>query len=190
MFSHVDLYRTVFKKNELLKDGLPQIAFAGRSNVGKSSLLNYLFDRKIAKTSTTPGKTRSVNYYKIDDSFFCVDLPGYGYAKASKSELEKWRIVMEEYFSQNEALKQVFILLDSRHLVLENDNQMIEWVKYHGYPFSFILTKTDKLATMRILEQERELSRQYESKTAVLPVSVLKKTGKGALIAYIEGIIR
>ncbi|HNR62661.1 MAG TPA: ribosome biogenesis GTP-binding protein YihA/YsxC [Thermotogota bacterium] len=187
-FSRIALFRTAFNIKGLIKEGYSQYAFAGRSNVGKSTLLNYLFNQKIAKTSATPGKTRSVNYYLIDELFFCVDLPGYGYAKAAKSEQDLWRKVLESYFENNPALKEVFLLVDSRHLLLEKDEQMIEWLQYLGVPFSFVLTKTDKLTTNQLAKQTEAIKNAYPKNRSVFPVSSLKRTGRSELVAYIDDL--
>ncbi len=185
-FSSVTLFRTAFNIQGLIKEGVPQYAFAGRSNVGKSTLLNYLFNQKIAKTSATPGKTRSVNYYLVDEAFFCVDLPGYGYAKAPKSEQDLWRKVLESYFENTPVLKEVFLLIDARHLLLEKDQQMVEWLQYLGVAFSFVLTKTDKLTVSQLHKQTESIAGHYPNNRSIFPVSALKRTGRSELIARID----
>lgn len=186
--NQIELSKTVFTENGLMKTGLPQVAFAGRSNVGKSSLLNYLFNKKIAKTSSAPGKTRSVNFYFVDKVLFFVDLPGYGYAKAPKEEQNKWKRVLEKYFEKNEALKEVFLLLDCRHLILENDKQMIEWLNFYGIPYSIILTKTDKLSQLKMNEQIQLIKKEelYSDRVQIFPASVLKRTGRQEILDYIQ----
>jgi len=187
-FSNVKLFRTVFNVKGLIKEGYAQFAFAGRSNVGKSTLLNYLFDQKLAKTSSTPGKTRSVNYYLVNEQFFCVDLPGYGYAKAPKSEQDLWRRTLESYFEGNSALREVFILIDSRHLFLEKDEQMIVWLRHLGVPFSFVLTKTDKLTTTQLRKQVEAIKDAHPQNRSVFLASSLKRTGGSELVAYIDDL--
>ncbi len=122
---------------------LPQFAFAGRSNVGKSSLINAILNRRIARVSKTPGKTILINFYRVNDIFFLVDLPGYGYAKRPKSMREKWRKIIEDYLKNANLLYHVFVLIDSRHLPMESDIMFIEWLKYYGKEFSVVFTKVD-----------------------------------------------
>ena len=127
------------KKEQYPDDGLPQIAFVGRSNVGKSSSINTLLNRKkIARVSQTPGKTRTINFYKINSEFYFVDLPGYGYAKLSKEEKSSWGKVMEEYFINSKNLIHVFILVDIRHEPKEDDVLMLDFVRHYGIPVSII----------------------------------------------------
>lgn len=127
-------------------DEMPEIAFVGRSNVGKSSIINALTNRKsLAKVGNTPGKTRLINFFLINGEFYLVDLPGYGYAKVSKVEKEKWGRLMEDYLTGREALKKVVLLVDSRHKPTEDDVLMLNWIKYHGYRVQIVATKADKL---------------------------------------------
>ena len=130
----------------LPKNDLPEIAFLGKSNVGKSSLINTLMQRKsLARTSQAPGKTQTINYYKVNDSLYFVDLPGYGYAKASQELRQKWGKMIERYITSSPTLKLICLLVDIRHEPTENDRLMYEWIKYHGYKVLLILTKADKL---------------------------------------------
>lgn len=131
--------------DKLPSDGKPEIAFIGRSNVGKSSLINALTERKnLAKTSSTPGKTQLLNYFSVNDSFYLVDMPGYGYAKTSKEKRFDWAKLTEEYFRQRKALSAVGVLIDSRHPQLESDIMVVEWLAERNIPFFIVLTKTDK----------------------------------------------
>lgn len=124
----------------------PEIALAGRSNVGKSSFINKLINRKnLARTSSKPGKTQQLNYYDIENTFYFVDVPGYGYAKVSKSEREKWGKMLENYFTQRETLQMVFLLMDFRHDPTNDDVQMKEFVRYYNIPYQVIATKCDKV---------------------------------------------
>ena len=130
----------------LPKNDLPEIAFVGKSNVGKSSLINTLMQRKsLARTSQAPGKTQTINYYKVNDSLYFVDLPGYGYAKVSQELRQKWGKMIERYITTSPTLKLICLLVDIRHEPTENDRLMYDWIKYHGYKVLLILTKADKL---------------------------------------------
>ena len=130
----------------LPKNDLPEIAFLGKSNVGKSSLINTLMQRKsLARTSQAPGKTQTINYYKVNDSLYFVDLPGYGYAKVSQELRQKWGKMIERYIASSPTLKLICLLVDIRHEPTENDRLMYDWIKYHGYKVLLILTKADKL---------------------------------------------
>ena len=130
----------------LPKNDLPEIAFVGKSNVGKSSLINTLMQRKsLARTSQAPGKTQTINYYKVNDSLYFVDLPGYGYAKVSQEIRQKWGKMIERYITSSPTLKLICLLVDIRHEPTENDRLMYEWIKYYGYKVLLILTKADKL---------------------------------------------
>ena len=126
--------------------GLPEIALAGRSNVGKSSFINTMINRNgLARTSGKPGKTQTLNYYIIEDTFYFVDVPGYGYAKVSKTERAKWGQMLETYFTQRETLKVALSVVDLRHSPTEDDVQMYEFLKYHSIPVIVIATKADKI---------------------------------------------
>ena len=130
----------------LPKNDLPEIAFLGKSNVGKSSLINTLMQRKsLARTSQAPGKTQTINYYKVNDSLYFVDLPGYGYAKVSQELRQKWGKMIQRYITTSPTLKLICLLVDIRHEPTENDRLMYDWIKYHGYKVLLILTKADKL---------------------------------------------
>jgi GTP-binding protein len=128
-------------------DGLPEIALAGRSNVGKSSLINKMINRKnLARTSSKPGKTQTLNYYKINEDLFFVDLPGYGYAQVSKSERERWGKFIEQYLTQREELKLILQLVDIRHAPSKDDQSMYEWLKHLGLSVCVVATKADKIS--------------------------------------------
>ena len=135
----------------LPENTLPEIAFAGKSNVGKSSMINALMNRKsYAKTSSQPGKTQTINFYNINDVFYCVDLPGSGYAKTSEETRAKWGKMIERYLNKSKQLKQVFLLIDIRHNPTANDKQMYEWIVYQGYTPVIIATKLDKINRSQI----------------------------------------
>ena len=130
---------------------LPEIAFAGKSNVGKSSLINAVMNRKsLARTSAQPGKTQTINFYNINDAFYLVDLPGYGYAKANEAVKAQWGKMIERYLRSSKKLKAVFLLIDIRHEPSANDKQMYQWILYQGYHPIIIATKMDKLNRSQI----------------------------------------
>ncbi len=132
-------------------DGYPEFAFAGRSNVGKSSLINKLLNRKsLARVSSTPGKTATINFYNIDDTIYLVDLPGYGYAQRSKAEKEKWGKMMEDYLAEREQLVQTILLVDSRHKPTADDIMMAQWIRHYHDRLIAVATKTDKLKKREI----------------------------------------
>ena len=177
----------------LPKNQLPEIAFAGKSNVGKSSLINAVMNRKAyARTSQTPGKTQTINYYNINDAFYLVDLPGYGYAKAGKEVAQTWGKLIEDYLYQSEALRQVFLLIDIRHEPSDNDKMMYDWVRARGYEPVIILTKSDKIKRSQLNKQISMIrnSLKLTEGTLVFTFSALNKDGKEAITDYIEEIIK
>ena len=173
-------------------DNLPEIAFAGRSNVGKSSFINKMLNRKnLARTSATPGKTAQINFYNIDDAIYFVDLPGYGYAAVSKQEKKKWGLMMEEYLNTRENLKQTLLLVDSRHKPTADDVQMAEWIRYNFGSLIVIATKLDKLKKSQIegnLEVVKNTLKLTENDILV-PFSSEKGTGREEAWEVINGII-
>ena len=180
------------KASQYPDDTMPEIAFAGRSNVGKSSLLNLLTGRKsLARVSGSPGKTRTINFYKINDTFRIVDLPGYGYAKVSKSMSRDWGPMMEEYFQKRKGLKKVIQLVDIRHAPSAQDVQMYEYLKHYGLDGIVVATKADKVSRnelqkcIRVIRNTLELSPD----DLVIPVSALKRTGQDILLGEIEKLL-
>lgn len=173
------------KKGQYPPLGPTEIAFAGRSNVGKSSLINLLTRQKgLAKVSQNPGKTRTINFFLIDDAWRIVDLPGYGYARVSKSESESWGKMMEDYLENRETLKCVVQLVDCRHEPTAQDKQMYDYLRYHNLAGLVVATKADKLSknelnkNLAMIRKELELSLDE----ILLPVSALKKTGVDELL--------
>ena len=160
---------------------LPEVAFAGKSNVGKSSLINALMNRKsLARTSQQPGKTQTINYYNINKEIYFVDLPGYGYAKVSKSEKEKWGKMIERYLNTSMMLKKVYLLVDIRHEPNANDKQMSEWIVASGYEPVIIATKLDKINRSqkdKHLKMLREGLRLKKG-TLIIPFSAQTKQGR------------
>ncbi|GAA0786876.1 ribosome biogenesis GTP-binding protein YihA/YsxC [Hathewaya limosa] len=169
-----------------------EVAFVGRSNVGKSSLINTLTNRrKLVKVSGVPGKTRLINFFLINGKYFFVDLPGYGYAKVSKSEKEKWGKIMEEYLIKRENLKKIIILVDSRHKPTGDDVLMYNWVKHYEYEPIIVATKVDKLSKNEISKNFKVIKETLGLTKAekVYPFSALKKVGVDEVIDKIfEGI--
>lgn len=181
------------KKEQYPKNMLPEFAFAGRSNVGKSSLINKLLSRKsLARVSATPGKTVTINFYNIDDAIFLVDLPGYGYAKRSREEIEKWGGMIEDYLNSRKQLKKVILLVDSRHAPTTDDKMMLEWIRsMQSGGVVVIATKTDKLnkrelkENLKMLEEELELSEN----DLLIPFSTKNDDGKTAVWEMIEAML-
>ena len=171
-----------------IQDGRPQVAFAGRSNVGKSSVINRLLNRKnFARVGAAPGKTVHVNYFNIDGAFYLVDLPGYGYAKVSKAEKERWGRLMEEWFADNGLMTLGIMLVDARHKPTADDCTMAQWFKASGRPFAVAANKLDKLRKSDIipnLARIRETLELDESVT-VIPFSAEKGDGKQELLDLI-----
>lgn len=174
-------------------DNMPEIAFAGRSNVGKSSLLNLLTGRKkLAKISGTPGKTRTINFYEINDRFRIVDLPGYGYAKVSKSESEKWGAMMDEYLQTREGLIVVAQLIDIRHEPTAQDIQMYEYLQYYGLSGLIVATKADKISRNQLQKQMAMIRKKLnaDKDDVILPVSALNRTGHEELLNELDECVK
>jgi GTP-binding protein len=171
-------------RNQYPTDGRVEVAFVGRSNVGKSSIINALTNRKaLAKVGNTPGKTRLINFFLINEDFYLVDLPGYGYAKVSKVEKEKWGRLMEDYLTGRVTLKKVVLLVDSRHKPTEDDVLMIDWIRYHGYNIQVIATKADKLTKNQLRKNEKIIKETIKINDDELSFfSSVKKEGREELI--------
>lgn len=184
---------SVFDIKQFKGRSLPEIAFAGRSNVGKSSMLNRLMGRKnLAKTSQTPGKTRSVNYFLLNDKFYFVDLPGFGYAKVSKSMRSEWGKLLTDYFDKSKHLCGVVQLVDSRHAPTALDLQMHNLLNERGLFYMIVLTKADKLSSNQLIKSVRESSRKFELPPDLFPVpfSAVKGTGKKEVMQWINWRIK
>jgi GTP-binding protein len=170
---------------------LPEIAFAGRSNVGKSSLLNRLIHRKkFARVSNTPGRTREVNFFRVNDAFILVDLPGYGYARVSKEKRAEWRPLIESYMRGSEQLRGIVHLLDSRHDPTSDDRQMLDFLSEIGVPTIVVLTKIDKLTSKqraeRVFAIARDLALDAEQ---VIPFSAVTGEGRDDLASAVESLL-
>ncbi len=148
------LIASIYLPEDIPSDfGLPELAIAGRSNVGKSSFINAILGQKIAKVSSTPGKTRSLNFYCIDDKFILVDLPGYGYAEVSLAERKRWAKLVEAYVRGRKAIQAFLQIIDIRHIPMESDLKLFSWIKSLGYDVAFIFTKVDKIGRSSIKAQ-------------------------------------
>ena len=173
------------KREQYPVDDKVEIAFVGRSNVGKSSIINALTNRRhLAKTSQTPGKTRLINFFLINNDFYLVDLPGYGYAKVSKKEQESWGKTIERYIIDREQLKRVVLLVDARHKPTGDDKIMLEWIKHYGYDVVIVATKSDKLSNNDLGKSEKIIKDTLEltKEDKFYFYSSLNKKGSEALI--------
>ncbi|GAB6188763.1 ribosome biogenesis GTP-binding protein YihA/YsxC [Marinitoga arctica] len=179
MFKKVELIKTAYIKGDYPPPLKSEIAFAGRSNVGKSSLLNKLFGIKIAKISSNPGKTRSINFYNVNNKGYLVDLPGYGFANVSKAEKKKWADLLEDYFTNRYSLQMIFLLIDHRHEPQKKDIEMIQWLKELEIPFMIILTKLDKLKKSERQKKLNIIKSSLSKFGEFIYFPVSSKTGEG-----------
>lgn len=173
-------------------NGYIEIAFSGKSNVGKSSLINALMNRKsLARTSAQPGKTQTINFYNINEELYFVDLPGYGYAKVSAAEKQKWGKMIENYLHKSKMLRAVFLLIDIRHEPSANDRDMYEWILYQGYKPIIIATKLDKINRSQVPKHIKMLKTglQVEKDTVVIPFSAQTKQGREEIYELIDGLL-
>lgn len=191
-FINAKFIKSASKKAEFLIDDLPQIAIVGRSNVGKSSLINMLTNNgKMAKTSSTPGRTRLVNYFDINRQFYLVDLPGYGFHKAGKTIAGSWDQVMNDYFTENDALKLVLVLLDSRIDPTDLDKQMIEYLAEKELPVCIVLTKTDKINRNELNQATTKISATLRfNKSRIIATSSLKKNGREEIENLVDEFLK
>lgn len=187
-FINVKFIKSASKKAEFIEDELPQVAIVGRSNVGKSSLINMLTNNsKMAKTSSTPGRTRLVNYFNVNNQFYLVDLPGYGYAKASKNMVSAWDSVMNDYFVENERLKLVLVLIDSRMMPTELDKQMLNYLAENEIPAAIVVTKADKLSRSELNNNINKIAKEVRfNKSLVFATSASKKQGTEQIAALLD----
>ncbi len=178
--------------SKLPENDKPEFAFAGKSNVGKSSLINALMNRKAyARTSAQPGKTQTINFYNINDAFYYVDLPGYGYAKVSQAEKAKWGKMIERYLHRSSQLRQVFLLVDIRHEPGANDRQMYDWIVHNGYRPVVIATKLDKINRSQTAKQVKLVRSALgmEAEDLLIPFSAETKQGREEIWELIEGYL-
>ena len=190
--NNVSLEAVAVRAEQYPKDGKPEVAFAGKSNVGKSSLINSMVYRKaIARTSQNPGKTRTINFYNVEDKLYFVDLPGYGYAKAPKSEIAKWGKMIENYLLKRQELKGIILLIDIRHEPGENDRLMYDWLKHYGYRIIIVATKADKLKRSQLQKHTAMIKKSLglSGEDILIPFSSETKDGRDELWEVIENII-
>ncbi|MDQ0351176.1 GTP-binding protein [Alkalibacillus filiformis] len=190
--NQAEIVMSAVSKAQYPEDRLSEIALSGRSNVGKSSFINKMIQRKnLARTSSKPGKTQTLNFYLINESFYFVDVPGYGYAKVSKREREAWGRMMEEYFTTREPLKAAVLLIDMRHPPTEDDLIMYDFLKYYDLPVIVVATKMDKIAKpkrqkhLKVIEDDLEL----EPEDVVIPFSAETGEGKDQVWGKIKGFL-
>ena len=186
-FNKVEFLISAASTKDFPKNRLPEIAFAGKSNVGKSSVINRILNRKnFARVGETPGKTIHVNYFTVDSKCYFVDLPGYGYAKVSQSEKERWGKLMEDYFASNRITLGILIV-DGRHAPTNNDITMARWFMDSGCPFVVLANKVDKLGTTKIAPNMTVIRQDLElpDEIPLIPFSAEKGTGKDELVKYI-----
>lgn len=178
--------------SKLPENGFPEFAFAGKSNVGKSSLINALMNRKsLARTSSQPGKTQTINFYRINDSLYYVDLPGYGYAKVSVEVKAKWGKMIERYLQNSNMLKCVFLLIDIRHEPSANDKMMYDWIVNNGYHPVIIATKLDKIKRSQVGKQVKMIRTALgmEKEDVLIPFSAETKQGREEIWEYLESYL-
>ncbi len=188
----VDLETVCGPTSELPVNDLPEVAFAGRSNVGKSSLINTVMGRKsFARTSQKPGKTQTLNFYKINDEIYLVDLPGYGYAKTSKTLSEQWGTMIENYLTESEQLACVFLLVDIRNPVSELDKQMYDWIKYLELQPIIIATKADKINRSQLEKHVKQVREGLgaDEDDILIPFSAVTKQGLEDIYDLMEQVI-
>ncbi len=192
VIKNVRLENVIGVTSKIPQNEMPEIAFAGKSNVGKSSLINALMNRKsLARTSSQPGKTQTINFYNINEALYFVDLPGYGYAKVSQQEKEKWGKMVERYLHQSKVLKAVFLLIDIRHDPSANDKTMYEWILSNGFHPIIIATKADKINRSQLQKQVKAVRQGLgvEKDTTVIPFSSQTKQGRDEIYAVIDRLM-
>lgn len=179
--------------SKLPENKLPEFAFAGKSNVGKSSLINGLMNRKaLARTSSSPGKTQTINYYNINNEMYFVDLPGYGYATANEKVKVQWGKMIEDYLHQSKKICAVFLLIDIRHAPSENDRIMYDWILSRGYQPIIIATKLDKIKRSQVAKQIKLICDTLDvaDDTTVIPYSSLSKQGREEIYDLLDAIVK
>lgn len=189
VIKNVSLETVIGVTSKIPENQMPELAFAGKSNVGKSSLINALMNRKsLARTSAQPGKTQTINFYNINQELYFVDLPGYGYAKVSLEAKEKWGKMVERYLKKSRQLRAVFLLIDIRHEPSANDRQMYEWICSNGYHPVIIATKMDKINRSQLQKHIKMVKQglEVDKNTIVIPFSAVSKQGRDEIYALID----
>ena len=192
IIKNVELETVCGVTSKLPENTLPEVAFAGKSNVGKSSLINGLMNRKsLARTSAQSGKTQTINFYNINGEMYLVDLPGYGYAKIAESEKKKWGAMIENYLHSSKQLLAVFLLIDIRHAPSENDRMMYEWMVYQGFAPIIIATKLDKIKRSQVQKHVKIIREglKVEPGTKVFPYSAMTKQGREEIWEYMDALV-
>lgn len=187
-----DLDAIAVKSEQYPEIEMPEIAFAGRSNVGKSSFINSVLNRKnLARTSSKPGKTRTINFYLVNENFRFVDLPGYGYASVSKSEKDSWGDIIEEYLNIRNSLKEVFLLVDIRHEPTIQDVQMYEWILAYGFTGYVIAAKADKISRGKYQNAEKIIAKKLgiKNRSLIIPYSITNKYNLEKVLGIMEEVL-
>ena len=189
---NVSLVVSAVRRSQYPDDGLPEFIMLGRSNVGKSSFLNALVNRKnLARISAKPGKTSTINFFNVDDKIYLVDVPGYGYADTSKEEVRKFGLMVEEYLEKRKELKRVFLLIDFRHAPTNDDKMMYDYLKYYQIPVTVVATKVDKVSSREKAKNLKNLKDTLDIVVGdnIVLFSSVTKTGKDEIIKIIDEII-
>lgn len=187
---HAELETVCGITSRLPEHTMPEVAFSGRSNVGKSSLINGLLNRKsLARTSSQPGKTQTINYYNVNNELYFVDLPGYGYTKANEKVKAQWGKMVERYLHKSEMLRQVFLLIDIRHAPSQNDCIMYDWIVQSGYKPIIVATKLDKIKRSQLQKQTDLIRSTLEvvEDTVLIPFSAQTKQGRDEIYGILDG---
>jgi GTP-binding protein len=190
---NVNLYVSAVRRSQYPDDGLPEFIMLGRSNVGKSSFMNTLVNRKnLARISSRPGKTSTINFFNVEDSFYLVDVPGYGYADTSKEEIRKFGLMVEEYLEKRKELKRVFLIVDFRHKPTNDDKLMYDFLKYYQIPVTVVATKCDKVSSR---EKDKNLKQLKDTLDIIVGDNIVlfssvNKTGREEILNIIENIIK
>ena len=189
----VNFFKSIFKIEDLFKSDLPEFVFLGRSNVGKSSLINTLTGVKnLAKTSSTPGKTQSINYYNVDNKYYIVDMPGYGYAKISQEKKLYWKKLIEKYFTENSNILMCYVLVDSRYDIMESDIMMIEFLSFLKKPITILLTKIDKTSQGEVSKRIQKINSISSNKfiiQKIIPTSSVNNKGIKDILLQIKNLL-
>ena len=176
MLNNVKFETSIFNYNNILNTNKPQIVLVGKSNVGKSSFINTITNqKKLAKVGQTPGKTRSINFFNVNDEFYLVDLPGYGFSKMSETQKQQINKLIDTYISKAKNIKHIFFLVDIRNKPSQNDRQMYEWLLNRNVPFTIVATKADKIANTKINDYIKEIRKLLFAKEEIIPFSSEKK---------------